>query len=130
MVRLPSKKAKGIRSKTRHSFRKKGSKTTVNKLLMEIPDGTKVDIKVDSSVHSAMPPARYIGRTGTVTSKQGSAYLVDVKNGNKMNSLILSPAHLTISRGSKQPEAKKGEAAAKLKEPKKEAAPKEAEAAA
>ena len=43
---MASKKAKGKRAHTRDKFKKRGSKATVNKLLQEIPIGTKIDIKI------------------------------------------------------------------------------------
>jgi len=103
---MPCRKAKGQRAKTRHLFKKESSKVTVNTFLQEIPSETSVDIKIDSSVHSAMPPQRYHGYTGVVTGKQGSAYLVDVSKGNKKVELIVNAAHLHISKGI-HPKAKK-----------------------
>ncbi|PIN84889.1 MAG: 50S ribosomal protein L21e [Candidatus Diapherotrites archaeon CG11_big_fil_rev_8_21_14_0_20_37_9] len=95
---MPNKKAKGARAKTRHLMRNK-VKVTVNKVLEEIPIGSKVDIKINSSVHSAMPPKRYHGYTGEVTAKRGAAYEVAAAKGNKAVLLIVNAAHLHISKG-------------------------------
>ncbi|MEK6958230.1 MAG: 50S ribosomal protein L21e [archaeon] len=108
---MPSKKAKGPRKKSRDLLKKKGPDVTVNKMLQEIPIGSKVDIRIDSSVHSAMPPTRYQGFTGTVTGKRGVAFMVAVSKGNKPVELIVHPAHLTISRGTGQQQKKENERA-------------------
>ncbi len=97
---MAGKAAKGKRAKTRHSHRNKGGKVTVNKLLQQIPVGAKVDIKINSSVHSGMPFRRYQGMTGMVIGKQGSAYFVSVSKLGKQMKVLAGPAHLTISRGS------------------------------
>ncbi|HZX34748.1 MAG TPA: hypothetical protein VFF09_05195 [archaeon] len=97
---MASKKARGIRKKTRHKISGKGSKVTVNRLLQEIPQGTSVDIKIDASIHSGMPQSRYHGYTGKVEGKQGRAYIVSASKGNKKVSLIIGPAHLHVSKGS------------------------------
>ncbi|HZX19462.1 MAG TPA: 50S ribosomal protein L21e [archaeon] len=102
---MASKKAKGKRAHTRDKFKKRGSKATVNKLLQEIPIGTKVDIKVDSSIHSGLPSRRFHGETGTVVSKQGRAFIVELQKRGTL--LVIGAAHLNISRGSINQKAKK-----------------------
>ncbi len=99
---MASKKAKGKRSKTRSSFTKRGPVATVNKLLQEIPTGAKVDIAIDPSIHSGLPDKRYQGKTGTVTGKQGAAFVVAVSKGNKDMVIIVGPAHLRVSKGAKK----------------------------
>ena len=101
---MTNKKAKGKRSNSRRKMRKRGSKTTVNKLLQKIETGKKVHIKIDSSSHSGLPPTRYQGLSGEVKGKKGSAYIVDVKKGNLDRELIVGPAHLEVATVS----AKKG----------------------
>jgi len=114
---MPSKKAKGKRSNTRHLMRKRTSKVTVNKLLQEIPIGTVVDLKIDSSIHAGLIDTRFHGKTGVVIGKQGSAFVVAVSKGNKDVKLIVGPAHLNISRGVK---AKAEKEEVKVKEEKEE----------
>ena len=100
---MPNKKAKGKRAKTRHKMKKRGPKVTVNKLLQVIPDGTKVDVHIDSSIHAGLPDIRYKGKTGTVIRKQGSAFLVEVRVGKQDRILVVGPAHLRISKGVQAP---------------------------
>ena len=97
---MAGKASNGKRAKTRHSHHNKGGKITVNKLLQQIPVGSQVDIRINGSVHSGMPFRRYQGMTGTVISKQGSAYFVSVSKLGKMMKVLAGPAHLTVSRGS------------------------------
>ncbi|HDY72655.1 MAG TPA: 50S ribosomal protein L21e [bacterium] len=100
---MPNKKAKGKRAKSRHKMKKRGPKVTVNKMLQEIPDGSIVDVHIDSSVHSGLPDKKYKGKTGTVIRKQGTAFLVHVKDGNQDRILVVGPAHLRISKGVQAP---------------------------
>lgn len=37
---------------------------------------------------------RYQGRTGIITGKQGRAYIVEIKDGNKKKKFLISPIHL------------------------------------
>jgi len=100
---MPSKKAKGKRSKTRDKLKSRG-KVTVNKLLQQIPEGAKVDIVIESSVHSGIPDKRFHGFTGKVIGKQGRAYLIKLeKQGVK---LVVGAAHLNVSEAEKKQEVK------------------------
>ena len=92
---MPNKKAKGKRANTRHKFKKKGAKLTVNKLLQEFDIGQKVALRTDASVHSGMPARRFHGRTATVKGMRGRAVLVTLKDGKTEKTLITHPAHLT-----------------------------------
>src|SRR3989338_10878416 len=97
---MANKAARGKRAKTRHKIRRKGSKVTITKLLQQIPIGSKVDIKINGSMQGqGMPFRRYHGFTGTVTARQGTAYIVSLYNGNQPVELIIGPAHLTPSSG-------------------------------
>ncbi len=97
---MAGKASKGKRAKTRHSHHNSGGKVTVNKLLQQIPIGSQVDIRINGSIHSGMPFRRYQGMTGTVISRQGSAYFVSVSKLGKQMKVLAGPAHLTISKGS------------------------------
>ena len=91
---MSGKPARGIRRKTRSKFKRKGPPITVNKVLQEIPAGERVQINIDSSVHSAMPHYRYQGKTGLVLGKRGRAYEVKVRLGNQLNTLVVKSEHL------------------------------------
>ncbi len=98
---MASKAAHGKKAKTRHKISRKGPKVTVNKMLQEIPVGSKVDIKINASMQGKGEPfRRYHGMTGTVIGKQGRAFVVTLYNGNQPVELVIGPAHLTVSKGS------------------------------
>ncbi len=110
---MASKKAKGTHAKTRNLRGRGGkSKVTVNTLLREIPVGQSVQITIDSSIHSAAPHRRFQGKTGLVTGKRGTAYIVDVRQGNQDCTVIANPAHLTIIKSVKAAEPAKAMAGA------------------
>ncbi|MAG18172.1 MAG: 50S ribosomal protein L21e [Candidatus Diapherotrites archaeon] len=100
---MPNKKAKGKRAKTRDKFKSK-RKITVNKLLQQIPIGSKVDIRIESSVHSGIPDKKFHGFTGEVIGKQGRAYLVELKKQHAK--LVIGAAHLDVSKAVEKQEEK------------------------
>jgi len=66
----------------------------VNTLLREYDTGDKVHIVWDSSFNGGEPYRRFVGKTGTVTKKQGSCYLVRIKDMRATKQIILHPAHM------------------------------------
>ena len=109
---MASKKARGVNAKTRNLKRGKGSKVSVNKLLLEIPAGAHVQVNIDSSIHSGMPHRRFQGKTGIVSGKQGRAYVVKVRLGEQPCQLTVNPAHLRVIRPVEASKAVKAEAMA------------------
>jgi large subunit ribosomal protein L21e len=91
------RRSKGTRSKTRRvlskKYREKGL-PPVTRVLQTFEEGEKASIIIDPSVHSGQPHRRFYGLTGTVVGKQGKAYLVEVRAGNKMKTVIVGPEHL------------------------------------
>ena len=91
------KRSKGTRSKTRRllskRYREKGM-PTVTRVLQTFEEGEKASIVIDPSVHTGQPHRRFYGLTGTVVSKQGKAYLVEVYAGDKKKKVIVGPEHL------------------------------------
>lgn len=41
-----------------------------------------------------MPSIRFHGKTGTVKAIQGRAYVLDVKDGDKIKTVIAKPEHM------------------------------------
>ena len=66
------KKSRGVQAKTRQLF-KRGvrERTTVNKILEEFKEGSKVIIKIDPSSQKGRPFRRFQGKMGTVIEKRG-----------------------------------------------------------
>jgi len=91
------RKAKGYRARTRSLLRKKPrerGKIGLSRILHEYKPGEKVVIKIDASVHKGMPHRRYHGRTGVITDKRGSAYVIEVTQGDATKEIIARPEHL------------------------------------
>jgi large subunit ribosomal protein L21e len=77
----------------RKNVRDKGM-PPVTHSLRQFDEGTKVSVKINSAVHSAMPHPRFQGATGVVVGKQGNAYRVSFFDGGKKKMLIVGPEHL------------------------------------
>ncbi len=91
-------KHKGPRAKSRHvagKHKRDKGMPSVNKMLQEFSEGEKVHVKINSSVHSAMPHRRFNGATGTVVGKRGSCFIVEVRDMNALKRIIVHPAHLS-----------------------------------
>ncbi len=91
------KKSKGSRRGTRKKLRKKPRERgmpPVNKFLQKFDIGEQVAIKIDPSIHDGMPDPKFHGRTGKVIGMQGKAYLVQVRDGGMVKTLIVAPVHL------------------------------------
>lgn len=93
---MANKKSMGKRKKTRSLFRRSGSRLTISKLIRQFKAGQKVQINIDSAVHSAMPAPRFQGITGTVIGKIGQVYNVGIKDGGLSKFLVVHPAHLKV----------------------------------
>jgi large subunit ribosomal protein L21e len=93
VIFMTNKKAKGKRSKTRRKFRSKGKKT-VSQLVKTFEEADRVQIHIESSIHSGLPAAKFQGFAGKVVGKRGAVYEVAVRDGNTPRTLIVHPAHL------------------------------------
>ena len=95
---MASKKARGKRAKTRAKLRRgrKDTKLTVNKQLEVLGIGQKVQVIINSGVHSTLPDSRYQGLVGKVTGYRGRAFEVRIKKGNITKDLIVKSAHLKL----------------------------------
>lgn len=90
-------RSRGPRRKTRQRFRKPPRERGIQplgRLLHEYGAGEKVVIKIDPSVHKGMPHSRYHGRVGDVEGKRGRAYVVKLRAGDKLKTLIVRPEHV------------------------------------
>ena len=94
-------KSKGFNNRTRKLFRKsardKGLKS-LRYLLEPIEVGQRVDILLNSSIQDGRPHHRYNGKSGRVTEKRGQSYVIDVKIGRAMKTIIARPEHLRVSK--------------------------------
>ncbi len=94
-------RSKGYDSSTRKLYRRapreKGLRS-LRYLLEPFEVGQKVDIILNSQSQKGRPHRRFHGKKGTVLAKQGQAYIVAVKKGNKENKVIANPEHLRAAK--------------------------------
>ncbi|MBD3186219.1 50S ribosomal protein L21e [Candidatus Bathyarchaeota archaeon] len=89
-------KHKGYRTCTRSLLRKKCREkgmSPLTSLLIKYDVGDLVDIKIDSSVHKGMPHRRFHGKTGRIIEKRGKAFVIEVRDKNKMKYVITNRSH-------------------------------------
>lgn len=87
MVRKSYGKMRGGRKKLK--LRKKLS---VTPYMRQFEEGQKVHISIISS--SRFPHPKFQGMTGTVCSRSGRTYVVEVREGNALKKVYLRPEHL------------------------------------
>ncbi|MEM4733504.1 MAG: 50S ribosomal protein L21e [Candidatus Bathyarchaeia archaeon] len=83
----------GARGILKKKPREKG-KPKLSKLLTKYELGSKVIIKMDSSVQKGMPHKRFHGKIGTVVEKRGRGYVVSVPAGDTLKEIIVRSEHL------------------------------------
>ena len=91
------KTSHGPRKKSRSILSKKPRERGLSPITREFQDfevGEKASILLDPSIHRGMPNIRFHGKTGTVIAIQGRAFVLSVKDGNKMKTVISRPEHL------------------------------------
>ncbi|NOZ76464.1 MAG: 50S ribosomal protein L21e [Euryarchaeota archaeon] len=96
------KRSKGTRHGTRHKLRKNPRErgpVPVTRMLQEFEIGQKVHIIIEPSIQKGQPHHRFHGKTGTVTGKRGSSYIVEVFDGRARKQVIARPVHLRSQGG-------------------------------
>jgi large subunit ribosomal protein L21e len=91
------KRSKGIRSDTRQVFKKRARDrglTPITRRFQKFEDGEKAHITIDPGIHKGQPHSRFQGLTGTIIGSRGGAYLLRVRTGNKLRTVISRPEHL------------------------------------
>jgi len=89
-------KSKGPHRRTREKFRRSHKdKFTVNDMLKNFSVGDSVAIKINSS-SASIPFRRFYGLTGSVLEQRGNAYIVQIKDGDKLKKIIAKPEHLKV----------------------------------
>ena len=90
-----AQKTKGSRNKTRKKLTKHTrDKDTITSHLQNFEEGTKVNIKIDSSVHRGIPHPKFHGKTGEIIGKRGRAYIVEIDDLGKKKQINVYPSHL------------------------------------
>lgn len=89
------RRSKGPRRKSRQKLRQKpGYRPPITKFLQSFEINERVAISIEPSSQRGMPPIRFRGRVGIIKGKRGKSYLVEIKDGNKIKTLIVRPEHL------------------------------------
>ncbi|MFX0099567.1 MAG: 50S ribosomal protein L21e [Candidatus Hodarchaeota archaeon] len=86
----------GFRSQTRSLLRKKRRErglSPLTSLLIKYEIGDLVDIKINPSVHKAMPHRRFHGKTGRIVETRGKAFVISVSDKNKKKQVITTRDH-------------------------------------
>jgi large subunit ribosomal protein L21e len=89
--------SRGTRKKTRKLLSRKPRERGLSPITREFQSfdvGQKVNVIIDPSIHKGMPFHRFHGLTGTVTGQQGDSYVVEVRSGNKLKTVVSRPEHL------------------------------------
>lgn len=90
-------RSKGLRSKTRYLLLKDPRKRGVlppNRVLRQFEPGARVAVKMEPSQHKGMTHKRFQGLTGTVSGRQGEAFVVQVMHGDMPKTLVVRAEHL------------------------------------
>jgi large subunit ribosomal protein L21e len=93
-------KARHSRTIHKKKPREKGKVRSLKYLLLRdkyIP-GTRVNIIIDPSEHRGQPFYRYQGLSGTIVGQRGRSYIVEVKLGKKIKTLIVRPEHFRLQK--------------------------------
>ncbi|SEP78647.1 50S ribosomal protein L21e [Natrinema salaciae] len=83
----------GTRKKLANDPRDRGA-SPPQRAIQEYDVGEKVHLKIDPSVPNGRYHPRFDGRTGEVVGKQGSAFKVQINDGGKDKTLLVTAAHL------------------------------------
>mgnify|MGYP000023551165 FL=1 len=84
---------KGTRNKLKNKPRERGT-SPPQRAVEQFEDGDSVHLKIDPSVNDGRFHPRFDGSTGVVLGKQGEAYKVEINDGGKDKTIIVTPAHL------------------------------------
>jgi large subunit ribosomal protein L21e len=96
------RKSKGYRRGTRRLLKKaprERGKPKLGKLLYGYEPGSRVIIKIDSSIQKSLPHRRFHGKIGTVKAKRGRGYVVSVAQGDAVKEIIVRSEHLEPYKG-------------------------------
>ncbi|MBV0901022.1 50S ribosomal protein L21e [Haloarcula salina] len=83
----------GTRNKLKNNPRERGS-SPPQRAVEQFENGEKVHLKIDPSVPKGRFHPRFGGQTGTVVGKQGDAFKVEIVDGGKEKTVIVTAAHL------------------------------------
>jgi large subunit ribosomal protein L21e len=91
----------GPRKKTRYKWKKDIRRRGIPPVMTAIQKfevGQKVHIVCEPSVHEGMPHRRFHGKTGTILGQRGRAWLLQIRDGETVKTVIARPQHLKPQR--------------------------------
>ncbi|WP_222918473.1 50S ribosomal protein L21e [Natrinema sp. SYSU A 869] len=83
----------GTRRKLANDPRDRGT-SPPQRAIQEYEEGEKVHLKIDPSIPDGRFHPRFDGRTGEVIGKQGDAFKVEIVDGSKEKTLLVTAAHM------------------------------------
>ncbi|QZA88869.1 50S ribosomal protein L21e [Salinarchaeum sp. IM2453] len=83
----------GTRNKLQNDPRERGI-SPPQRSIAEFEEGEIVHLRLDPSIPDGQFHPRFNGLTGEVVGMQGSAYKVEVEDGNAEKTVLANPAHL------------------------------------
>lgn len=88
----------GFRRRTRDLSvkSKERSNVGIRRYLQKFEENDTVSISINSK-YRAIPYPKFQGKTGRIVGKQGRAYYIRIKDGDKAKNVLVTPEHL-ISR--------------------------------
>jgi large subunit ribosomal protein L21e len=86
-------KSHGPRRRTREKFRR-SIKAPINEYLRKFEVGDKVVIDINSASQKGMPFKRFQGLSGEIVQKRGRAYILKVKSGDALKTIVSNPEHI------------------------------------
>jgi large subunit ribosomal protein L21e len=89
---------KGTRGKLSNDPRERGT-SPPQRAIQEYEPGEKVHLTLDPSVPDGRFHPRFNGHTGTVTGRQGRAFTVEITDGGKEKTIVVTAAHLRAQGG-------------------------------
>jgi large subunit ribosomal protein L21e len=89
---------KGTRGKLSNDPRDRGT-SPPQRAIQEYEPGEKVHLTLDPSVRDGRFHPRFNGHTGTVTGRQGRAFTVEITDGGKEKTIVVTAAHLRAQGG-------------------------------
>lgn len=84
----------GTRRKLANNPRDRGT-SPPQRAIQDYDDGQKVHLKIDPSVPDGRFHPRFDGQTGNVIGKQGDAFKVQINDGGKDKTVLVSAAHMS-----------------------------------
>ncbi|WP_226479651.1 50S ribosomal protein L21e [Natrinema amylolyticum] len=83
----------GTRRKLANDPRDRGT-SPPQRAIQEYEEGEKVHLKIDPSIPDGRFHPRFDGHTGEVVGKQGDAFKVEIVDGGKEKTLLVTAAHM------------------------------------